>query len=250
MPLDVSFLREQRPGLNLHYFATIGSTMTEASRLARAGEPHGTVVIAEEQTAGIGRMGRSWTSEPEIGIYCSVILRLPLPPEQLPIVSLLLGLAVAEGIQSSTGIVCDLRWPNDVLVNERKAAGVLAHLPESSCVIAGIGINVNNTHFDPDLRTAATSLRLAAGREIRREPVVLKLLESIDDLSSLLAEGGPTRILRAFTAASSYVWDRPVSLEEDGSIGTTAGLDEGGFLLVRMNNGAIRRIASGGIRPV
>src|SRR4051812_33118838 len=148
MPLDVSFLREQRPGLNLHYFPIIGSTMTEASRLARDGAPDRTVVVADEQTAGVGRMGRSWTSDPDIGIYCSVILRLLLPPEQLPVVSLLLGLAVAEAIQSSTGIVCDLRWPNDVLISERKVAGVLAHLAES-CIIAGIGINVNNTHFDP-----------------------------------------------------------------------------------------------------
>lgn len=225
--------------------------MTEASRLARRGEPHGTAVVAEEQTAGVGRMGRSWTSEPEVGIYCSVILRLPLPPDQLPLVSLLLGLAVSEAIQSSTGIACDLRWPNDVLVNERKVAGVLAHLADSSCIIAGIGINVNNTHFDPNLRTPATSLRLAAGRAIRREPVLLNLVESIDNLGHLLAEGGgPARILRAFTAASSYVWDRQVSLEEDGAIGTTAGLDESGFLMVRMNNGAMRRIASGGIRPV
>jgi BirA family biotin operon repressor/biotin-[acetyl-CoA-carboxylase] ligase len=194
-------------------------------------------------------MGRSWTSEPEVGVYCSVILRLPLPPEQLPIVSLLLGLAVAEGIQISTGIVCDLRWPNDVLVKGRKAAGVLAHLAES-CIVAGIGINVNNTHFDPNLRTPAISLRLAAGREIRREPLLLKLLECIDNLCNLLAEGGPSRILRAFAAGSSYVWDRHVCLEEDGSTGTTAGLDESGFLLVRMNNGTIRRIATGGIRPV
>src|SRR3954451_19531850 len=100
MPLDISFLREQRPGVNLHYFPTIGSTMTEAARLARVGAPHGSVVVADEQTAGVGRMGRSWTSEPEIGIYCSIILRLPLPPEQFPIVSLLLGLAAAEANQS------------------------------------------------------------------------------------------------------------------------------------------------------
>ncbi len=76
MPLDVGFLREQRPYTDFHYFRSMGSTMTEASRLARDGAPHGTVVVAEEQTAGLGRMGRSWTSEPEVGIYCSVILRL------------------------------------------------------------------------------------------------------------------------------------------------------------------------------
>src|SRR3982751_4553095 len=175
MPLDVSSLREQRPSTNLHYFPTIGSTMTEATRMARDGAPHGTVVLAEEQTAGVGRVGRSWTSDAEVGIYCSVILRLPLPQAQFPIVSLLLGLATVEAIQNSAGIACDLRWPNDVLVDGCKVAGVLAHMA-ANCIIGGIGINVNNTSFEPNLRTPATSLRIAAGTEVSRESVLLKLL--------------------------------------------------------------------------
>lgn len=221
--------------------------MIEALRLARDGAPHGTVVVAEEQTAGLGRMGRSWTSEPEVGIYSSVILRLPLPQAQLPIVSLLLGVATSEAIQSSAGIACDLRWPNDVLVDSRKVAGVLAHLAES-CIVAGIGINVNNTSFEPNLRTPATSLRLSSGTEIPRESVLLKLVESIDFFCDLATKKGPTAILQAFTAASSYVWDRRVCVEEDGGTGTTAGLDENGFLRVQMDDGVLRRIASGGIR--
>lgn len=223
--------------------------MTEAARLAREGAPHGTAVVAEEQTAGIGRMGRVWTSEPEVGIYCSVILRLPLPQARLPIISLLLGLATAEAIQSSTGIACDLRWPNDVLVDGRKVAGVLAHLTEDS-VVAGIGINVNNMFFEPNLRTPATSLRLVSDREVPREPILLKLLDAIDFFCDLATREGPVSILQAFTAGSSYVWDRRVSLEEDGATGITAGLDENGFLRVRTDDGALRRVASGGIRLV
>lgn len=247
MALDVSLLREHAVAANLHYFRTVSSTMTEASRLAREGAAHGTVVVAEEQTAGLGRMGRSWTSEPEVGIYCSVILRLPLPQAQLPIVSLLLGLAAAEAIQSSTGIACDLRWPNDVLIHGRKVAGVLAHLTES-CIIAGIGINVNNTSFEADLRTPATSLLLAGNRKFSRDTVLLRLLESLNFFCTLLTEQGAASILRAFTAASSYVVARRVCLEEDGALGTTAGLDENGFLRVRMDDGKLRNVASGGIR--
>src|SRR4051794_16388335 len=247
MPLDLSSLREQRPSTNLHYFPTIGSTMTEATRMARDGAPHGTVILADEQTAGVGRVGRSWTSDAEVGIYCSVILRLPLPQAQFPIVSLLLGLATAEAIQSSTGIACDLRWPNDVLVDGRKCAGVLAHLAET-CIVAGVGINVNNTSFEPNLRTPPTSLRLSSGREVSRESVLLKLLESIDFFCDLATKKGPAVILQAFTAASSYVWDRRVCVEEDGGTGTTAGLDENGFLRVQMDDGVLRRISSGGIR--
>jgi BirA family biotin operon repressor/biotin-[acetyl-CoA-carboxylase] ligase len=92
MPLAVSQVQEARPQNPLHYFPSIGSTMTEAARLAESGAPHGTVVIADEQTAGIGRLGRNWISESEVGIYCSILLRLQLPPAQLPVASLLLGL--------------------------------------------------------------------------------------------------------------------------------------------------------------
>jgi BirA family transcriptional regulator, biotin operon repressor / biotin---[acetyl-CoA-carboxylase] ligase len=248
MPLDAGQLRAERPSAPLYYFSQVGSTMTEASRLARDGAPHGTAVFADEQTAGVGRMGRSWSSEPEVGIYCSIILRLELRQEQLPIVSLLIGVATARSIESSAGVACDLRWPNDVLISERKVAGVLAHLAEG-CVIAGIGINVNNTAFDPGLRTPATSLRLSAGREIQRERVALNLLESLDRFCALLSKEGPNAILRSFTAASSYVWNRRVHVEEENITGTTAGLDSSGFLLLRGDNGQIRKVTNGGIRP-
>src|SRR5690242_3461179 len=169
MPLDIDAITAQRPQNQIHYFPVIGSTMTEAARLAVSGAPHGSIVIAEEQTAGIGRFGRHWLSEPEAGIYCSILLRLPVEPAGLPIVTLALGLATAEAIEQSTGIDCDLRWPNDVLVNERKVAGILAQLHET-CIVAGIGINVNQTELPDDLRTPATSLKIAAGKTLAREP--------------------------------------------------------------------------------
>lgn len=247
MPLDVSLVRNQKPDTQLHFFGTVGSTMTEASRLAHAGAPHGTTVVADEQTAGLGRLGRTWISEPEVGIYCSVILRLPLPPAKLPVISLLLGLATAEAIQTATAIRCDLRWPNDVLVEGRKVAGVLAHLVEN-CIVAGIGINVNNTSFDPNLRTPASSLRLVGGTLVARESVLLELLRSVDSFCELLLKEGSKAILEAFTYASSYVLDRQVLVEEDGRNGTTAGLDESGFLLLRLQNGSVQRISTGGIR--
>src|SRR6185437_10415155 len=163
MPLDLAAVRSLRPQNEFHYFQTIGSTMTEASRLAMAGAAHGTVVFAEEQTSGMGRLGRSWISEYAAGIYVSILLRLPLPPANLPVASLLVGLATAEAIEKSTQLACDLRWPNDVLINERKVAGVLPQLV-GECVIAGIGINVNNQQFPAGLRTPATSLVLESAK--------------------------------------------------------------------------------------
>ncbi|MGH9640485.1 MAG: biotin--[acetyl-CoA-carboxylase] ligase, partial [Bryobacteraceae bacterium] len=223
MPLDVERIRAARPQNQIQYFAAIASTMNEAARLAEAGAPHGTVVLADQQTAGVGRMGRSWHSPPDRGIYCSVVLRLPLPPASLPVAMLVLGLATAEAIQASTQLACDLRWPNDVLVRERKVAGILAQFIES-CIVAGIGINVNHESLPPDLRTPATSLRMESGGRIyAREEIVVSLLASLDAFCAMLAAEGPKSILRAFTSASSYALNRRVVLEESGGKGTTAG---------------------------
>jgi BirA family transcriptional regulator, biotin operon repressor / biotin---[acetyl-CoA-carboxylase] ligase len=248
MRLDVEKIRNLRPQNELHYFETIASTMTEAARLAVSGAPHGTIVLAEEQTAGIGRLGRSWQSDAELGIYCSILLRLPVEAASLPVINLLLGLATAEAIQKSTHLACDLRWPNDVLINERKVAGILAQVVDG-CVIAGIGINVNQTSFPPNLRTAATSLQIeSASRMQSRDRILIDLIESVDGFSSMLVAQGSECIVRAFMSASSYALDRRVLLEEDGRRGITAGLDENGFLLVRFDNGRMERIAAGGVR--
>ena len=249
MPLDLTHIRNLRPQNEIHYFPTIGSTMTEAARLASSGAPHGTVVLAEEQTAGIGRLGRSWISSRDVGIYSSILLRIGLAPVNLPIASLLLGLATAEAIQQSTQLACDLRWPNDVLINERKVAGILPHLVDG-CVVAGIGINVNQTAFPEDLRTPATSLRIeSARREQSRETVLVNLLHSLDVFCAMLESSGTQAILRVFTSQSSYAINRRIVLEENGSKGTTAGLDENGFLLVRFESGRVEKIATGGVRP-
>lgn len=250
MPLDIESIRAQRPQNEIHYFPVIGSTMTEAARLALAGAPHASVVIADEQTAGIGRFGRHWLSESETGIYCSILLRLPLEPARLPVVTLALGLATAEAIEQTTGIDCDLRWPNDVLAREKKIAGILAQLHDTS-IVAGIGVNVNQSRLPDDLRTPATSLKIAKGQSIPREPVVVALLQRLDALCSLLSTDGPESIVRAFTAASSYALHRRVvyEIERGTKKGVTAGLDENGFLKVRDDSGVTVTLYNGGVRP-
>lgn len=251
MPLDVELIREQRPQNEIIYFPSLGSTMTEAARLALQNARHNTVVITDEQTAGVGRFGRHWHSEAETGIYCSVLLRLPILPSGVPVVTLALGLATAEAIQRSTGLACDLRWPNDVLVIDRKAAGILAQL-EDGCIIAGIGINVNQSALPGDLRTPATSLRLASGGRIfAREQILIALLESLDDFCTMLLQKGPESILDAFTAASSYVIHRRIVYESNDGLerGVTEGLDNNGFLRVRDELGRVHTVYTGGVRP-
>jgi BirA family biotin operon repressor/biotin-[acetyl-CoA-carboxylase] ligase len=247
--LDIDRIRAERAANHIHFFESVGSTMTEAGSMAEAGAAHATVVLAEEQTAGIGRLGRTWHSPAGAGIYCSIVLRLELPPGSVPIASLLVGLAAADAIQKTTNLLCDLRWPNDVLIGERKVAGILTHLI-GDCVIAGIGINVNQLSFPNDLRTPATSLRMESnGRPQSREQLIVQLLDSLDAFCGRLKEGGVAEILRAFSAASSYARNRRVIVEESGARGTTSGLDENGFLLIRYEDGQTQRLAAGGVRP-
>lgn len=248
MLLNVALLRSLRPQNQFHYWPSLPSTMPEASRLAASGAAHGTVVLTDEQTAGVGRLGRSWISEAELGIYCSIVLRIPLEPPSAPIASLVLGLATAEAIETASSLACDLRWPNDVLINERKVAGMLAQL-SGDCVVAGIGINVNHSSFPGDLRTPATSLFLESGGRQEREPLIVQLLESIDRFCATWIADGNEAILRAFSSASSYALNRRVVVEETGARGITSGLDESGFLLLRSESGQVRRLAAGGVRP-
>jgi len=250
MPFDLAILRSQMPNRRIEWHAVIDSTMTEASRLAASGAPSGTVVGAEEQTAGRGRHGRSWHSESGSGLYFSVILRHQLTPVNLPVVTLALGLAVREAILQATDLVCDLRWPNDLLIQSKKCAGILTEL-DGSAIIAGIGINVNHSRFPSDLGDIATSLRLVGAHVYPRERLLMELLPAIDRYCALLERDGREPILEMFARASSYVTGKRVCVDQDGSelLGTTAGLNDSGFLMLRKDDGSNHLIVAGGVRP-
>jgi BirA family biotin operon repressor/biotin-[acetyl-CoA-carboxylase] ligase len=213
-------------------FASVDSTQ----RLAAA-EPLGTVVVADQQTAGQGRHGHAWHSEPGTGIYCSIVL------EPAALLTLALGVAAVEAIAQATGIKCDLRWPNDLMLDNRKCAGILVQLIEGRA-IAGIGINVNHTGFPPDLD--ATSLRLHSGHTLDREAILEALLPAID---SVIQEA-PNTILRLFAHASSYVSGRRVTVDQPAGLltGTTAGMTPEGHLIVRKDDGTDTLILAGGVR--
>jgi BirA family biotin operon repressor/biotin-[acetyl-CoA-carboxylase] ligase len=237
-------------GWTIHRHDKLDSTMTEAARLAANGCPGRTAVVAAEQTAGQGRLGRSWHSEPGSGLYVSLILRAPFGAGAFPGLTLAIGLAAQDAILEATGVRCDLRWPNDLLIGALKCAGILVNLEERA-VIAGIGINVNHAAFPPDLRDLATSLRIATGREHSRDAVLDQLLTSVDSYLELLATQGLEPILRLFNNASSYVTGRRVIVEQGSQelTGTTVGLDANGLLLVRQDNGKTTTILAGGVRP-
>ena len=204
--------------------------MIEARRDLQSGR----IVGAEQQTAGIGRHGRKWISGPGAGIYVSMIL----DAKPVPVVMLALGLATRQAMRCG-----DIRWPNDVLLNGKKCAGVLAQL-EGNTIIAGIGINVSQTEFPDDLEASATSL-LLEGVTVSREDLLVALVESVDHYTRLNSD----EILRQFANASSYVFGKRVRVEA-GIEGVTCGLDPAGFLRVREDNGTETTILAGGVRPI
>ena len=250
MAFDLDSVRSRLSGRRIDWYPTIDSTMREAARLARAGCPSGTIVGAEEQTAGQGRHGRAWHSEHGSGLYVSIVLRYRFDPANLPIVTLALGLAAREAILDTTDLSCDLRWPNDVLIESRKCAGILCAV-EGSAIIAGIGINVNHSAFPPELNDLAISLRMAGGRVHSRESVLVALAARVHDFCALLESQGRGPILAIFSQASSFVQGRRVSVDQGDAMlrGTTAGLNESGFLILRSDDGAENLIIAGGVRP-
>ena len=225
--------------------------MLEATALAAAGCLHGTAVVAEEQTAGIGRHGHSWHSEPGAGLYVSLVLRLELPTAELPVLTLALGLAAGEAIALATGLPCDLRWPNDILTSGKKVAGILVQIVDNAA-IAGIGINANHLSFPPDLTNEATSIRLALGHPIDREALLTQLLASIEEVCQLFQAEGTPAILKLFAAASSFARGKHVTVDLGGTKqleGITDGLTPQGFLRVRKPDGTVQLVVAGGVRP-
>jgi len=247
MPLDLA-KTGIAPGL-IHWFDSIGSTMHEAARLAHAGAPSGTIAGADEQTSGQGRLGHSWHSEKEAGLYVSFVLRIPVAASDLPVVTLALGLAAVDAITKTAGVVCDLRWPNDVLIGGKKCCGILTQL-HGRAIVAGIGINVNHTGFPDKISRLATSLRLAGGGgELSREVLLGHLAVAVNGFANILVKDGKEAIFRLFENASSYVRGRRV-IVDDSIVGTTAGLDGNGFLVLKKDDGGETLILAGGVRPL
>lgn len=207
---------------------TTTSTMADAALLARQGAPHGTWVLADSQTAGQGRHGRSWHS-PMSGLYATAILR---PERTLPLLTLALGLAAAQALEETAGVLPDLRWPNDLMIANRKLGGILTAM-EGVAVLAGIGINLQDTGYPESAYAAAD-----------RDALFEALQRNVEAFHRL----APSDILRLFAHASSYVTGRRVHVENIGT-GVTQGLDENGFLLLLTDKGELKTVIAGGVRP-
>jgi len=230
--------------------------MTEAQRIAEAGAPEGAIVIADTQTAGRGRLGRSWISEPGVGVYFSLILRPAIPAPRLPALTLAVGLGVAQGIESTCRVECDLRWPNDVLLSSKKCAGILVEASSEAGrtrhLLVGVGINVNHATVPSELADIATSARIETGCEYDREELLHHVLRGVERYYGMFLDEGVDAITQAFTRKSSYVLHKRVAVlnGSEETRGTTAGLDPSGGLLLQTDDGSIEPILAGSVRPI
>jgi len=250
-----SLLRRRLAGTQfdkrLYHFFKVSSTNEVLMRLGQLGEPHGSVAIAEEQTSGRGRIGRSWHSEKTNGIYASVLLRPPIPTVDAPLLTLLAGLAARDAIAEQTGLAPDIRWPNDLLVNGKKVCGILNELEAEPdrihFLVIGFGLNVNHAHLPEALAASATSLRIETGRTESRLELVVRLLRQLDRYYNRFLAEGARPIVQRFSEASSFAQGKRVriSLPNESFIGTTAGLEPSGQLRIRREDGRTEVVLAG-----
>ena len=215
-------------GWRLEVLQETASTNAVVAERARAGEPAGLVVVAESQTAGRGRLDRTWVSPPRAGLTFSVLVRPDLPAERWSWLPLWAGLAVAQAVRERAEVDAVLKWPNDVLVGERKVCGVLAEMPQPGAAVLGIGLNVTTTEAELP-HAAASSLALTGARTTDRDPLLRAVLRS---LSSVLAD--PDAAAASYRDSCSTLGRRVrVELPADRSVeGLAEAVDDEGRLVV------------------
>jgi BirA family biotin operon repressor/biotin-[acetyl-CoA-carboxylase] ligase len=243
-----------RLGRDYRPFESCGSTSDEAAALARGGAAEGLLVLADRQSGGRGRLGRSWHSPAGENLYLSLLLRPAIPAALVPPLTLLVGATLAE-VLAALGLAPRLKWPNDVLLptpaGPRKVAGILTEMATERDrvrqVVVGVGLNVHGETFPPELADRATSLRLAAGRAFERAALLAAFLNALEPgYDRFVAEGPASALARWRAHAALGVRCR---IERDGVVieGSTVDVDADGALLVREDGGRLRRVVSGEI---
>jgi BirA family transcriptional regulator, biotin operon repressor / biotin---[acetyl-CoA-carboxylase] ligase len=252
-------LKTRNLGRRLLFFPQLGSTNAHLMELAAQGEPEGTVVTTDEQTAGRGRFGRTWEAPPGRGLLFSLLLR---PKGGLPDasrLSLIAALAVRHAIEPATGLSATLKWPNDVLLNGKKVCGLLGETTTSTgsggvpALILGIGLNVNQVpeDFPQEFRSQATSLRIETHKEHSRTLLLRKFLEDFEGLYALSEQRGFPHFLDEIRQASAILGKRiTVQAGFQAVEGTAYDLDEEGRLLLRLDSGSLTILASGEVTSI
>ncbi|WP_409301346.1 biotin--[acetyl-CoA-carboxylase] ligase [Peribacillus sp. SCS-155] len=247
-------LKTHRLGQKIHYQETVDSTQKIAHRLSNEGAPEGTIVIAEEQSLGKGRLTRAWYSPKYTGVWMSLILRPNIPFQQAPQLTLLAAVSVVQAIEEVTSLLPGIKWPNDILINGRKVTGILTELQAEAdrihSVITGIGINVNQQEqdFPEELNQKASSLFIESGQRISRAELIQQTLVKMETLYDLYLEKGfgPIKLLWESYAVSLGKQIKASTLTET-LYGTALGITDEGVLLLEDGKGHVHSIYSADI---
>lgn len=238
--------------INILRFDSIASTNDEAARQAKLGADEGLCVIARTQTAGRGRQGRVWISEPDSGLYFSIVLRPKVETRYMSLVTLMAGVAVHDALKE-LGLKPDIKWVNDVLINEKKIGGILAETietPTGLAVIVGIGINLTSRNFPEDIADSATSIAAETGKKTTANEIAEVLTKYLTYFYNILSEtSGPAEIVEYWRLRSTYFYGKPVRVTMAGEIieGTTEGLEETGALRLRTAEGKLKTVRAGDV---
>jgi len=233
-------------GREVLWYPEVSSTSDVAGALAESGTKEGLLVIADMQTAGRGRLGRTWASPPGAGIYASVVFRPS--PQTARLMTLAAGVAVAEGIAEATGLQSDLKWPNDLHCEGRKLAGILAERGADH-VVLGFGVNVRQATYPAEVRARATSIELELGRPVDRALVLAECLAALAGRYRDLNAGRESAVMAAWRSRAASMLGRRVEWDVAGTSqrGLAERVDEDGALLIRTENGLVR-VISGEVR--
>ena len=244
-------------GREVVFYSETDSTNLRVHELGKSGVAEGVVVIADAQNAGRGRMGRSWLSPPGVNLYLSVLLRPAIAPRHACHLTFLSAVAVARTVAAVGEVTPQVKWPNDILVNGRKLAGLLNELDAETdrirYLVLGIGVNLNMAaeQFPDDLRYPATSLLLERGEPVSRQRFTRTLLRTLDELYSLYRRSGFAPIMAAWQAYFDLVGRQvEVDCQEYRLRGKVAGLGEDGALLLELADGRTERVLAGDVRPL
>ncbi|MBI3951833.1 MAG: biotin--[acetyl-CoA-carboxylase] ligase [Acidobacteria bacterium] len=238
----------------VYQYASVTSTNDVARELAESGAGEGTTVVAEEQTTGRGRLGRTWLSPKGEGLYHSIILRPDILPSNAPVLGLVVAVALAEFVRERYQLATDIKWPNDVLIRDRKVAGILAEAETSPngirYIMAGIGINLNQTSFPPEVAAQATSIKLETGQTSDPDEVRQKLYVKLDAWYDRFLGQGAAEVIRRWSELSSYAEGKAVKvITGDRTIsGITRGLTPTGALIVEPPTGEWEAILTGEVQ--
>ena len=246
-----SRLETKRMGKEIRYFSTIGSTNQYAKKIAEEGAASGTLVIADEQTAGKGRRGRSWVTPPGETIAFTLLLRPKLSPDRVSMVTLVMGLAVAKAVNTLYPLKAGIKWPNDVVINGKKLCGILtemsAEVMHVNHIVIGVGINANMTSFPKELSRIATSLKLELGRDVSRAELIAQVMAEFERLYEKFEEDGDLRaVSEEYNALCLNAESMVRVLDPNGEYtGTSHGINALGELLVETESGQVRNVYAG-----